>query len=370
MNILILSWRGIGNPRSGGAELVVHEHAKYWVKRGHNVTLFTSNYEGANTDEVVNGVKIIRKGNEFLEVHICAFLWYLFGRHEKFDLIFDHFHGLPFFTPLYVRIKKIAVTNEIAKEVWFLNYNLIYALIGYCTEPWIFKLIYKRTPFLTHSRSTQEALIDLGIPAASITVIPHGVTIKKPKVFKKEERLTIAYMGILSKDKGIEDALECFSLLKSRGDFNFWVIGKPESTKYAKKIEAYVDKLDLQADVKFWGYVSQNQKFNLLAKVHAVINPSSREGWGLVVIEAAAMGAPTIGYNVPGLRDSILDKKTGLICETNTPSDLAKNVIRLIKDQELYRAVSRNAVSWSRKFNWEKSVKMSLDLINRIIENG
>src|SRR3989344_1247979 len=41
MRVLILNWRDIKNPKSGGAEIVTLEHAKYWVKRGHNVTIFT-----------------------------------------------------------------------------------------------------------------------------------------------------------------------------------------------------------------------------------------------------------------------------------------------------------------------------------------
>ncbi len=121
MNILILSWRGIGHPNAGGAEIVTHEHAKGWVKAGHQVILFTSYFPDAKREEVIDGIEIKRYGRQMLGVQWEAFKWYLFGVHCKFDLVIDQFHGIPFFTPFYVRSKKIAFIHEVAKEVWRLN---------------------------------------------------------------------------------------------------------------------------------------------------------------------------------------------------------------------------------------------------------
>src|SRR3989344_3656213 len=118
MNILILSWRGPGHPSAGGAEQVTLEHAKGWVKAGHDVTLFTSFFKDAKRKDLVEGIKIIRSGRQFFEVQFRAFLWYILAKHHKFDLVIDEFHGIPFFTPLYVRSRKLAFIHEVAKEVW------------------------------------------------------------------------------------------------------------------------------------------------------------------------------------------------------------------------------------------------------------
>ena len=75
MRVLILNWRDIKNPKSGGAEIVTLEHAKYWVKRGHNVTWFTSSFKGANREEFLNGVKIVRFGN-FITVYFFKRFFY------------------------------------------------------------------------------------------------------------------------------------------------------------------------------------------------------------------------------------------------------------------------------------------------------
>ena len=94
MNILILNWRDVKNPKSGGAEIVTLEHAKYWVKKGHNVTWFTSSFKGAKREEILNGIKIVRYGN-FITVYLFAPFYYLFSK-TKFDIIIDQIHGLPF----------------------------------------------------------------------------------------------------------------------------------------------------------------------------------------------------------------------------------------------------------------------------------
>lgn len=372
MNILIFSWRGLGHPQAGGAESVTHHHARAWVKAGHTVTLFTASYKGASKEEIIDGVKIKRMGSQYLTVHILAFFWYLF-QNQKFDLVVDHFHGLPFLTPLYVRVKKMAIIHEVAKEVWFLNplpwpLNLTIGALGYLGEPFVF-LLYKKIPFMTAAQSTKNDLISLGIPQKNIEIVPHGIVTKESSLKLKEKKPTITYFGVMSKDKGIEDALRCFYLLDQQRPkgFNFWIVGRPETWKYMIKINSLIDKFGLKGKIKMWGFVSEDLKFKILAQSHILINPSVREGWGLVVIEGGAMGTLTIGYNVPGLRDSIIDKKTGIICEENTPENLSLNVTRLLSDKSYYNRLCLNALKWSKNFSWEKSVKESLLFINKIM---
>lgn len=372
MNILIFSWRGPGHPHAGGAEKATHEHAKGWVKKGHNVTLFTSDYRHARREEIIDGVRIIRSGSQIFGVHIEAFKWYLIGNHPKYDLIIDQFHGIPFFTPLYIKEKKMAFIHEVTKEVWSLNpwpppFNLIPSILGRLFEPLIFKLFYTKVPFMTGSDSTKKDLISLGIPEKNITVIPYGITIPKVKPFSKEEKKTLIFLGALSKDKGIEQVLEIFSILNnSDTDFQFWIVGKGED-HYLKKLIIKSIKLGLKGRVKFWGFVDEKKKFKLLGGAHILVTPSAREGWGLVVIEAAAVGTPTVGYNVAGLRDSILNGKTGILCNPN-PKDCSDAILNLIKDKEKYEIFRQNCLKRSKEFNWNISSKGSLKLIEKLVD--
>jgi glycosyltransferase involved in cell wall biosynthesis len=368
MNILHLSWRGPNHPRAGGAEIVVHEHSKAWIKDGHKVTLFTSNFEGGKPEEVIDGI-LIKRGGKDLSFTVIAYAlwWYIFKRREEYDLVIDHFHGLPFFTPLYIKSKKIAFIHEVAREVWKYNpykfpLNKIIEFTGYVFEPLVIFIIYFFTPFITVSDSTKRALVNWGVASKNITVVNNGFNaIKFQKQIQKNTKKTVVYLGAVTPDKGIEDALAAFDLLSKKDkDYLFWIIGKGEKNY----VEDLKKRTEDRSNLKFWGFVTQSKKFELLSKSHILINPSRLEGWGLVVIEAASMGVPTVGYKIPGLVDSVKHNVTGILVEKDVER-LAEAIDRLINDQVRYKHMVDNCVKWSKRFSWDKSAKKSLEILHK-----
>lgn len=373
MRILVFSWRDPKHPLAGGAEQVMHEHMKGWVTGGHNVTLFSSTFKNSSEEEIIDGIKIIRSGYQYLGVQLFGFFHYLKNK-DKYDFVVDQFHGLPFFTPLFIKKTKLAVIQETAAEVWFLNplpwpINWIIAVVGYLGEPFIF-LFYRNVPFMTGSKSAKYEITNFGIPEKNITVISHGMIVKKPDSFHvKEKVFTVVYLGVLSKDKGIFDAIKCFSILDKKGKFQFWIIGRSENEKFLRKIKSFAEGLNFKNEIKFWGFVSQDKKFELLAKAHILINPSVREGWGLVNIEANALGTPVVAYPSLGLTDSVANNLSGIICLQKTPENLAENVLNLLKASQKYTALAKSAISWSKRFSWKKSVKLSLKLLEKLYQH-
>lgn len=367
MNILVLSWRAFGHPNAGGAEIATLEHAKAWVGAGHKVTLFTSSFRGATSRETVGGVNIIRSGGQTFAVKIKAAFWYLFGKHPRFDLVVDEFHGIPFFTPIYVRARKLAWIHEVAKEVWWFNpwprpFNLIPAIVGTVFERFIFKVLYRNINFMTVSESTKGELVSWGIPKNNIVVVYNGVDKYRVRCRKESEKTAI-YLGALARDKGVEDAIRTFGLIdQASGEWRLWVVGKGERD-YSDKLKRLSEDLGVEKKVKFWGYVGKKKKFELLARAHVFINPSVREGWGLVNIEAAACGTPVIGYRVPGVRDSVVDGKTGMLVQKGDTSALARAAISLVREKKRYNKFSREAIKWAGGFSWKKAGKQSLAII-------
>src|SRR5579872_1419409 len=138
MKILVFNWRDNKHPLAGGAEVALLEHAMYWQKKGASVTWFCSNYSGARREEMIKGITYIRKGSQYT-VHLQAFLYLINSKTNKFDIIIDNFHFIPFFTPLYCKQTKIiAFIHEVAGKVWYKNLPKIPATIGYYLEPWYF----------------------------------------------------------------------------------------------------------------------------------------------------------------------------------------------------------------------------------------
>lgn len=365
MNILILNWRDPENPLAGGAEQSLYEHAKYWAKNGANITWFASSFKNAKKEDNLGNIKILRAGSHYT-VHLSFLIYWLSGKTNKnFDIVVDCFHFLPFFTPLYIRnIKKIALINEVADRLWFSNIPFPFSWIGYMVEPLFFKF-YRKVPFITASESAKNDLIKMGIKEKNINVISHGVTL--PLILPKKRESynpTVIYCSRVTKDKGIEDALKVFNILKKEvSNLEFWIVGKEEKLGY---FEDLLKKNKVSTEqIKYFGFVREKKKFELLSKAWILIHPSRKEGWGLNVIEANSVGTPAVGYNVEGLRDSIIDKKTGLLSETN-PNDLAKSIEVLVNNKNIREEFSNNALRWSKEFSWEKSARTSWEFINNL----
>jgi len=98
-----MNWRDITHPWAGGAEVHIHEVAQRWVRRGHEVTLLCGKYQNCLNDEVIDGVKIIRRGG-LCTVYTQAMKEYLWNlRKREYDYVIDDINGVPFFTPTYVK---------------------------------------------------------------------------------------------------------------------------------------------------------------------------------------------------------------------------------------------------------------------------
>lgn len=366
MNILILNWRGIKHPLAGGAEFALFEHAKKWKSKGTNVTWFTSSYKGASKEEVVEGIRFIRVGSQ-KTVHIWAFIYYILGRFGKTDIVVDSFHFIPFFTPLYFfGSQKIALINEVAGRLWFSNIFFPASLIGYLVERASF-VLYGNTIFITASKSTEQELVKKGIVKKNIHIVLNGVTlVKTRKNISKNKVPTMLFLGRISEDKGIKDALDVFEKIhESIPSMKFWIAGKEEKPGMIKNLKSNHLSLRARKKVTYLGFISQKEKFELFKKSWLLVHPSMKEGWGLTVIEAASCGIPTVGYDVEGLRDSIVDGKTGILTETNSDA-LAEGVMKVLNNNKLRNNLGKNAFKWSQKFSWENSTRESWKVVSLV----
>src|SRR3989344_8185981 len=178
MIILIFNWRDIKNPSSGGAEILTHELAKYLVKKKNKVTLFTSKFEGSSDTEDIDGVTIIRDGYSiaryfFNSVHYLAFKRYRTHFEGKVDLVIDEVHGIPFFTPFYVKEKKVALICEVAGDLWDIAVSFPFNILGKIIEK-IYPFFYSKVKIITISSSSKKELSEIGFNSSKINIIPMG----------------------------------------------------------------------------------------------------------------------------------------------------------------------------------------------------
>lgn len=372
MRILILNWRDTKNPSSGGAEILTHELARQWVLEGHDVTQISSRFPDCLQEEVIDGVKIFRIGHPdarriFNSVHFLAFLKYQKEFKGNVDVVIDEIHGIPFFTPWYVREKKIAFICEVAGKLWFTTFGPLFGLLGFLVEKFYLRFVYTNTFFLTISNATKEDLVKNGVNEKNTGIIPVGVRLPKTlKTYEKEKKPTLIFVGRVNKHKGVEDTIQATARISNHvPEIQLWIVGRGEDF-YVDSMRAVARKLKIEDKVIFYGYVKEEKKFELLSKAWILIHPSLAEGWGINVIEANAVGTPSVAYNVGGLRDSIQQEKTGILTRENTMQHLVEEVSRLITDKRLYDFLSKNAKRWSYTFSWGKSSIKSLNFLKKL----
>lgn len=364
MRILILNWRDIKNPTSGGAEILTHEMAKQWVSWGNNVIQISAGFDRSKKEEVIDGIRIIRLGQRW-SVHILALFYYLKNLRDKVDVVIDEVHGLPFFAALYAPSKTILFACEVAEKIFFHVFPYPIAIFGVMLER-IYFIFYRNTPVLAISESTKDDLIKRGFKNRNITVLPMGLTVPKGlKKNSKEKNPTFIYLSRINKQKGIEDAIESFRIIhRAITGSRFWIVGSgvPE---YVAKIKNRVRDYGLTPNVKFFGFVSNKHKFELLSKSHILLFPSIHEGWGLVIAEAGMMGTPSAVYNVAGVKDVVKNGARGIVVEKNRPDLLAEAIITKLKNDKLYKQLLDSIRSFEKEIGWEKTARIALSTISK-----
>ncbi len=357
MNILIYNWRDIKNPEAGGAEVFTHENAKRWVEKGHNVTWFTSSFPGCKKEEVIDGIAIIRDGGKYT-VYLKAREYYKKYFKANFDIIIDEINTVPFFTPEFVNNgeKIVAIIHQLAREFWLYETPLPVAILGrYLLEDYWLKK-YRDIPTMTVSESTKKDL--KGLEFKNVSIVPVGINFKPlEKVPEKEKDPTLIFVGRLKKVKSPDHVIKAFKIIKEKiPNTKLWIVG---DGYYRSELE------NMAGDgVEFFGRVSGKSKLELMSRAWAILVPGIREGWGLIVTEANAMGTPAIGYDIPGLRDSIRNPENGILVEPMAEK-MAEKAIDFILDIKLCERLSIGALEHSKQFNWSRSAKETLNFLEK-----
>ncbi|MCL4418684.1 glycosyltransferase family 4 protein [Patescibacteria group bacterium] len=359
MNILILNWKDIKNPEKGGAEVIAFELARRLIKAGHNVYFFTRIFPGCLKEETIDGVRIIRRGGK-LSVYFYAYLYYRNSK-IKFDRVIDMINTIAWQTPLYVpKSKRIGYLNQLAREVFFHELPRPLSNLAFLLEGFQY-LSYKKTQFLCYSNSTKQDLVSLGISEKKISLFPIGIDhARYVKKGEKSRYPLFVFVGRIGKMKRVDVCVKAMGkVAKKYSASKLFIIGNgPEEDR----LETLVKSLRISENISFINKnnffidkVKKDIKVELMQRAWALLLPSVKEGWGLVVTEAGICGTPSIVSNVTGLKDSVVGEKTGIILsEYPTEMELSSAMIRIIEDEKLREKLSKEAILYAKTFTWDR----------------
>lgn len=366
MKILIFNWKDLKNPKAGGAELVTQEIAKRFVLDGHQVTIICSNFKNSKQFDNYHGVKIIRVGNKWT-VYWKAFRYYKKYLANKFDLVIDEINTVPFFAKFYVKEKNIILCFQLCRQVWFYQIIFPFNLIGYLIEP-IYLWLLRKQKVLTESESTKEDLQKYGFKKNNIFIFNIGIETKPVEYLnniKKYNNPTILSLGTIRSMKRPLHIIKAFEIARKKIPNLKLAIAGDALTRYAKKVLKYIDNSKYKDSTNYLGKVDKDQKIKLMQKSHLICVTSVKEGWGIIVTEANSQGTPAIVYNVDGLKDSVKNNQTGIICQQNNPENLAKNIVELLDNPKKYQTLRINAWQWSKEMNFERSYNNFKKIIDK-----
>lgn len=154
------------------------------------------------------------------------------------------------------------------------------------------------------------------------------------------DTIVFGYAGRLNRDKGVNELVEAFAGLKEKNDVMLLLIGDYDDVGTTITPEN-INRIENSDNIKHIGYTSKLEEY--YAALDVFCSLSYREGFGLVVIEAAAMGAPAVVSNVPGQYDTIVENKTGVLAEVKNIESTSNALMFYIQHPEKIKEFGMNA---------------------------
>ncbi len=368
MNILVLNWQDRKNPFAGGAETHLHEIFSRVAAKGHTVTLYCSGFEGAPKEEVLDGMTVIREGARNTFNFSVPRRYKRDFRYRNFDIVIDDINKIPFYTPLYVRKPLLAIAHHLFGNSIFTEAGILAGGYVYGAEM-LLPRIYKNVRFAAVSESTKAELVGKGLQVGNITVIPNCINQAQfpfSVMEKPADAPIITYFGRLKRYKSVHHLLEAFALVKDEfPQARLRIMGKGDAEAELRELS---QTLGLKGNtVEFLGFVPEERKAALLGESACVVNPSMKEGWGIINIEANACGVPVIAADVPGLRDAVKHNHSGLLYEYGNVGALANALRRILADAPLRECLQQGAITFARQFDWDNSAEAMIREMERCI---
>lgn len=369
LRFAVVSYRDIEHPEFGGAEVIIYEIFRRYAAQGHSVDFITGHWNGAPREAEIEGMRIHRGGNQYdFNFRAPAMLRRLLRR-QAIDLVVEDINKIPFFSPLFQkRAPVLGVVPHLFGTTVFQQAPFPLALYVYFWEQFI-PLVYRRCRFSVLSDTTRNDLVARGLPRDRMRLIRGGLDHDYHRPPERKGQIpgpVILYLGRVKKYKRIDLVIEAMPAILARvPTAEYWIVGEGD---YLPDLRAMAERRGLRDHVRFLGFQSGAEKYETLRRTRALVYTSPKEGWGLSVIEANALGIPCVASNSPGLRESVRHEETGLLVEHGDVPGLVEALCRLLSDDDLWWRMGKQGIAWAAEFNWDRAAEETMALARETID--
>lgn len=366
MRILVVNWNDRENPHGGGAEVHLHEIFSRIAAAGHRVDLLASGWSGSAPRAFIDGIDVHRIGSRYtFQLKARAYFREKL-RANEYDVLVEDLNKIPLYTPRW-GTPVVALVHHLFGRTIFREAPPPMAAMVWLAERGL-PMVYRGIPFEAVSESTADDLVARGIPRRDIRVIYNGIDTDfyTPAPHSRAVTPYFAYIGRLKRYKGIDILIRAFAQVREP-NARLEIAGAGD---YREQLERLVSTLGIGERVRFSGYISDEEKRNLLRKAWATVLSSPKEGWGITNLEAQACGTPVIASDSPGLRESLVDRETGRLVEHGNIGALAGAITELARSPETVQKMGNAGRRFAERFTWEQSASGTLSHLEQVVQGG
>jgi len=352
VRIALLNWRDTAHPEGGGSEVYLERMAIHLVSQGHEVTMVSAQPGDLPEDETQGGLRHVRRGSK-LGVYRAARRLLRSGELGDLDIVVDTQNAIPFLSPWATQTPVVVLVHHVHREQWPVIYDPVRARIGWWVESTVAPRVYRSCPYIAVSQSTKSELVELGVEESRIEIVRNGIDPAVPTGVSRDPHPRLLVLGRLVPHKRVEHVLEAAAVLRTK--YPGLTVGVAGEGWWHEDLRATSRRLRVDDIVEFTGRVDEDGKAREIDRAWVMALPSLKEGWGIVVMEAAARGVPTVAYaEAGGVRESIVDEVTGFVVEGGIAAFTAA-IDRLLSDGELRQAMGSAARTRAAEFTWSES---------------
>ena len=365
MNILQLSFHTspfneVGKNDGGGMSIYVQQISRH-LSDNHNVTVVTGekaeSFKDHNLEFISLNIFEPELNVEDKEIYLQEFKNKL---EESVDLkSFDVIHAHYWLSGL--------VAKEISKELnipfIFTSHSLGVFLDGYNKERVDCEKIVMTSSNLVTASSVFETMLiadSYKVDENKIKKITPGVDreIFSPDLSIKKENIFLSIGRIQEQKRQLQTLEFLNNFKKTENDFKCIFIGGPSGkhgNEYLKELKETVENFNLDTHVEFMNNLPQTKIVDLLNKAKLLIHTSQFETFGLVAIEANAMGVPVLTNNNGSLMEIIENNKNGYLSENLVNRDVNNFLHNLLNENQKFEEISLSCIEKSKKYDWVKT---------------
>lgn len=284
------------------------------------------------------------------------------------DVLFVPSHVIPLYHPKRTVVTVHGLEYEIMPQAYSF-WERLYMRLS------IKRSCRRSSRIIAVSKNTKRDLVELyKVPEGKVGVVYEGVggNFKFPMTNDKSSpndevqkyKPYLLFIGRLEKRKNVEGIIEAYKILKERYDIPhaLVLVGSPgygyESIKYKVESSKY------KAEIVTPGFVSEEEKYDLLKKADVFLFPTFYEGFGLPVLEAQNAGTPVVTSNVSSLPE--VGGKAAAYCDPNEPFSIAEAVRSIIEDKNYRDSLIEKGRENVERFSWEKCAKKIAEILESV----